>query len=376
MNKPMMKHVMEPLNNSRGATAVMVAMMLTVLLAMAAAAIDIGHALVARNELQNVSDAAALAGTRALGIIYEGMTNAEQQSYVLTGGDQAIVEAAVQATANANSAAGVAITINASDIAIGIWNPATRTHTPTVNQPKAVRVLSRRDASANGAISTFFGSVIGMTNVSVGAVATADMTAVGQTAPGQLDVPFAISEYYFTQFGCGDAIQFYPNDGTPQACAAWQTFDQSPSNANTLRNIIDGMIAGTYQSPATAPGDSLNFINGNVASAFPNLINLYNAQERCQRLLGCLRACVSISGLHSAQRGDSDHRVCRSPDHECPRRAEFSDLGDHPVQHIRGEYHRRRTTVWAGPFNDSRSCRIIRTTEGISSHGSIDCGVD
>jgi Flp pilus assembly protein TadG len=279
MNKPVMKHVIEPLNNSRGVTAVMVAMMMTVLLAMGAAAIDIGHALVARNELQNVSDAAALAGTRALGIIYEGMTNAEQQSYVLTGGDQAIVETAVQATANANSAAGVAITINAADISIGIWNPATRTHTPTVNQPKAVRVLSRRDASANGAISTFLGGVIGMTSVSVSAVATADLTAVGQTAPGQLDVPFAISEYYFTQFGCGDSIKFYPNDGTPQACAAWQTFDQTPSNANRLRNIIDGMIDGTYQSPATVPGDSLNFTNGNVASAFPNLINLYNAKK-------------------------------------------------------------------------------------------------
>jgi len=86
---------MEPLNNSRGATAVMVAVMMTVLLAMGAAAIDIGHALVARNELQNVSDAAALAGTRALGIIYEGMTTAQQQAYTLTGGDQGTVVAAV-----------------------------------------------------------------------------------------------------------------------------------------------------------------------------------------------------------------------------------------------------------------------------------------
>ncbi|HSF68295.1 MAG TPA: TadE/TadG family type IV pilus assembly protein [Nitrospiraceae bacterium] len=272
-------HVMEPLNNSRGVTAVMIALFLTVLLAMAAAAIDVGHALVARNELQNVADAAALAGTRALGIIYEGMTPAQQQTYVLTGGDEAIVVAAVQATANANSAAGIAITIDPSDIQIGTWSMATRTHTPTVNQPKAVRVLSRRDAASNGAISTFLANVIGMSSVSVRAVATADMSAVGQTAPGQLDVPFGISEYYFTQFGCGDVIQFYPNDGTPQACAAWHTFDQSPANANTLRNIIDGMTAGTYQSPATAPGDSLNFINGNVASAFPNLINLYNSKK-------------------------------------------------------------------------------------------------
>ena len=279
MNNVKTKRLVDALDNEHGAVAAMTAIFLVVLLAVAAAAIDIGHALVAKNELQNTADAAALAGTRSLGLMYESMTPAEQQVYTLAGGDQATIVAAVQTTAVANSAAGVPITINAADIAIGTWNPTTRIHTPTVNQPKAVRVWARRDSSANGAISTFLAGVVGLTSVSVSAVATADMTAVGQTAPGQLDVPFAISEYYFTQFGCGDSIKFYPNDRTPQACSAWHTFDQSPANANTLRTIIDGMTNGTYQSPATTPGDSLNFTNGNVASAFPNLINLYNAKK-------------------------------------------------------------------------------------------------
>ena len=267
------------LTNERGAVAAMTAIFLIVLLAMGAAAIDIGHALVARTELQTAADAGALAGTRALGVIYEGMTPAQQQTYTLTGGDQATIVAAVQQTAVANLAAGIPITVNTADIAIGTWNPTTRVHTPTINQPKAVRVLARRDASANGPISTFLAGVVGLTSVNVSAVATADMTAVGQTAPGQLDVPFGISSYYFTQFGCGDTIKFYPNDGTPQACSAWNTFDQSPSNANTLKTIIDGLLTGTYQSPGTAPGDTLNFTNGNVASVFPNLINLYNAKK-------------------------------------------------------------------------------------------------
>jgi Flp pilus assembly protein TadG len=273
------EQIVRPLNNSKGVTAVVVAIFLTVLLAMGAAAIDIGHAVVAKNELQNVSDAAALAGTRSLGIIYEGMTPAEQQAYVLSSSDRTVVTDAVQTTANANSAAGVSIAINDADIQIGIWNQANRTLTPTVNQPKSVRVIARRDSSANGAISTFLANVIGMSSISVSAVATADMTAVGQTAPGQLDVPFGISTYYFTQFGCGDAIQFYPNNGTPQACSAWHTFDQSPANANRLRTIIDGLRTGSYQSPGTAPGDTLNFINGQVNSAFPNLIQLYNAKK-------------------------------------------------------------------------------------------------
>jgi Flp pilus assembly protein TadG len=279
MNNLKPRRLVDPLKNEHGAVAAMTAIFLVVLLAVAAAAIDIGHALVARNELQNTADAAALAGTRALGVIYEGMTPAQQQTYTLTSGDQATIVDAVQQTAVANSAAGVPITIDTADIAIGTWNPATRVHTPTVNQPKAVRVWARRDSSSNGAISTFLAGVIGLTSVNVSAVATADMTAVGQTAPGQLDVPFGISTYYFTQFGCGDAIQFYPNDGTPQACSAWHTFDQSPANANTLRNTIDGLTDGSYQSPGTAPGNTLNFTNGNVASVFPNLINLYNAKK-------------------------------------------------------------------------------------------------
>lgn len=279
MNSIKSKRSTTPLSDEHGGVAVMTAIFLLVLLAMAAAAIDIGHALVAKNELQNTADAAALAGTRALGVVYEGMTPAQQQSYTLTSGDRATVVAAVQATAVANSAAGVPITVNAADIAIGTWNPTTRIHTPTVNQPKAVRVWARRDASANGAISTFLASVVGLTSVSVGAVATADMTAVGQTAPGQLDAPFGISTYYFTQFGCGDSIKFYPNDGTPQACSAWTTFDQSPASANNLKNIVDGLRTGTYQSPGTAPGDTLNFTNGNLASVFPKLINLYNAKK-------------------------------------------------------------------------------------------------
>ena len=267
------------IGNDQGTVAVMSAVFLLLLLAMGAAAIDVGHALVARTELQTAADAGALAGTRALGKIYEGMTPAAQQAYTLTGGDNATIVAAVQATALANKAAGVPVTINATDVAVGTWNATTRVHTPTLNQPKAVRVWARRDGAANGPHSTFLASVIGLTSVKVAAVATADMTAVGQTAPGQLDVPFGISTFYFTQFGCGDTIKFYPNDGTPQACSAWHTFDQSPASANRLRTIIDGLRTGSYQSPGTAPGNTLNFTNGNLASVFPNLINLYNAKK-------------------------------------------------------------------------------------------------
>ena len=193
--------LMKPLRNSRGAAAVMVALTLTVLLAMGAAAIDIGHALVARNELQNAADAAALAGARTLGIAYEGMTPAQMATYTLTGGDQAAIVAAAQTTSALNQAAAVNVAVNAADVQVGLWNSGTKTFTPTANQPRSVRVVTHRDGSANGPISTFLANVVGMSTVNVSAAATAELTAIGSTPPGALDFPVAISELFFSQFG-------------------------------------------------------------------------------------------------------------------------------------------------------------------------------
>ena len=255
----------------------MTAVFMVVLLACGAAAIDIGHALVARNELQNVSDAAALAGDRALAIIYQGMTPAAQQSYVVTAANRATVVAAAQSTALANSAAGVPITINAADIAFGTWNFSTRTFTATNNTPTAVRVIARRDSAANGPISTFLGSVVGMPTIAVSSVATANLGPLNSVLPpATMNAPFGISQFYFNSgFGCGDQIQFAPT-GLPQSCAGWTTFDQS-FNANHMKTILDGMNNGTYTSPATTAGQStLQFGNGDIGAAWSRLERLFD----------------------------------------------------------------------------------------------------
>jgi len=281
MNLIFLTRLLKPLDNSRGAVAVMVAIMMTVLLAMAAAALDIGHALVARNELQNSADAGALAGARALGILYEGMTPAAMGTYQLSGGDAATIRTAVQTTAVLNAAAGVNVTVNAGDVQIGLWNSATRTMTPTVNQPRSVRVITRRDGTANGPISTFLAGVVGMTSVNVSAVATAELTAIGSTPPAALDLPVAISQLFFSQYGCGDSIMLYPSNGNPQSCAGFTTFDQTPSNNAAMLAIINGMINGSYQTPSTTAGTSqLNFTNGTLSNpTWDALVNLFNTKK-------------------------------------------------------------------------------------------------
>jgi Flp pilus assembly protein TadG len=280
--QPFGKSRMTPLNNQNGAVAVMVSIMMVVLLAMAAAAIDIGHALVARNELQNAGDAAALAGTRALGVIYQGLPTSSQAGYTLTGGNVASIVTAATTAAAANVAAGVSITVNAGDIAIGNWDPVTTTLTPTMVQPRAVQVITRRDGTANGPISTFLASVIGMTSVNVSAVATAELNPVGAVAPGDMNAPFGISQFYFTSgFGCGSTIQFSPSiPGNPQTCAGWTSYDQGPFNNNILTKEVNGMANGTWEAPGAIAGDTyLNFGNGNLGNpAWNALINLWQTE--------------------------------------------------------------------------------------------------
>ena len=269
-----------PLNNQQGAVAVTVAVVLMVLVGMTALALDMGHALVARNQLQNASDAAALAGARALGVIYDGMSGS-LTGYTLTSGQVATVVNMATVAGGDNQAAGVTLAVNAADISVGIWDSSTRTFTPTTVLPRAVRVITRRDGAANGPVSTMLASIIGASTVNVTAVATAQLNPAGAMAPGDMDAPFGISEFFFNSgFGCGSTIQFAPNvPGNPQTCAGWQAFDISPASASAMRGIVNGMINGSYTPPPAQAGQTtLNFTNGNMASVWADLVTLWQTR--------------------------------------------------------------------------------------------------
>ncbi len=279
MRKMFNKVLTSRLNDQRGAAAVMVAIVMMALLGMTALALDVGHASVARNQLQNASDAAALAGARALGVIYGGMSGS-LTGYTLTSGDVAAISSAASVAGADNQAAGVTVTVLPTDISVGIWDSSTRTFTPTPVLPRAVRVTTRRDGTANGPISTFLARIMGAMTVNVTAVATAQLNPAGTMAPGDMDAPFGISQFYFSVYGCGDTIQFAPNvPGNPQTCAGWQAFDVSPASASAMNGIVNGMINGTYTPPAAQAGSStLNFTNGNMASVWSNLVTLWQTK--------------------------------------------------------------------------------------------------
>ena len=245
------------LREEKGLAAIWSALLGTILVAMAAFAVDVGHALVTQNELQNAADAAALAATRQMGVTYLALPIVDQQDLGrdLSSTEQAQISAQATAAVFANKASDVAnLALGQGDIQFGTWNFTAHTFTPTVTRPNAVQVTARRDGGQNGPIRTFFAGVVGVNTMDVTATSTAALgTSGGPVPPGVADVPFAISTNWFNGVAnCDDGIQFSPTGAN--GCAGWHVFDQTPANANTLRNTIDGLNDGSYIAPGFTPG--------------------------------------------------------------------------------------------------------------------------
>ena len=270
------------MQDTRGAVAVTVAIMVVVLLSFGALALDISNAMIARNELQNVADASALAGARQLGVIYAALPQGTPYTTYLLSNPSAVVNATT-AVALANQARQVNISLNPADIVIGVWNSGPHTLTPGNVGATGVRVTARRDGGANGPVATWLAGIMGINSLNVVATATAALTGTGVLRPGEGNAPFGLDQLIFNNPAyCNTPIQFYPTNNPPQGCAGWQTFDQSPPNANKERQIVQGLTPSppTYTTPQITAGQTpLEYIGGNVATVFGDLINLYNAKK-------------------------------------------------------------------------------------------------
>ncbi|MBU3947284.1 MAG: hypothetical protein KJ826_03575 [Proteobacteria bacterium] len=270
------------MQQQRGATIIIVALTITVLLGFAALAVDIGYMMVAKNELQNVADGAALAATSQLGHVYGSLSYQEQLAYVC---DSGTIIPVAQETALQNKAAGVNISINSSDIIIGQWDGSTKTLTPTLNQPDAVRVTARRDSQANSPITTFLAKILSIDSVAVSATATAALTGESTAGPGGLPVPFGISKAWFEpDFAsrCNQPIRFYPTND-PSSCAGWHVYDRYDHLSDrNLRDTLTDLKDGTYTSPEVIVGDTAPFEFGSgtmSTQTFDAMEALFNARR-------------------------------------------------------------------------------------------------
>jgi len=265
-------------NREKGQVLALGVVMMVGLVGVAALAVDVGYFFVARNQLQNVADGSALAATRTLGNIYQGIPNHLQQGFTCDEACTETIRTAAQDVANNNWAAGKSMTLRAEDVAIGQWDG--ETFTETLSFPDAVQVIARRDEVANGPVSTFFARILEIDTGNVNALATAALSGQGTSAVGEVEIPIGISRWFFDQYpegsACQQDIQFHPSND-PASCAGWTSWNYG-SNDATMRKIAGGNP--NFPSPEIIVGETVfNFTGGNLSQqTFNAFLGLF--QER------------------------------------------------------------------------------------------------
>jgi Flp pilus assembly protein TadG len=299
---------MDTTNGSeKGATTILLAVVIVGLIGVAALAIDLGYGLVVKSELQNVSDTGTLAGTRELALIYKNLNNTCVSgsddcywgTHALNSSERAQIESKVNTFTQANKAGGKSISVSSGDMVYGKYSANTGQIEPTspaYTGVMGVSVIAKRDASSNGVVPTVLAKVLGINNMSISARSGSSLSALGKLPAGGLGIPVGISKFWFTARNspCGKrgdsqryGIRLYPtgpqNGETltnAQGCAGWHTYNDSPSNANKLGTILDGIRLGTYTSPATTANvTQFDFIGGVVSSQFNAMKQLFNAKK-------------------------------------------------------------------------------------------------
>jgi hypothetical protein len=251
---------------------VTVAVLLVVFIGIVALVVDLGYLFVTRNQLQNVADASALAATRALGNMYQGLLPEEHPTFSCNADCASQLRAVAQAVADENRAGGKTITLVPEEIRIGQWADDTFTETP--NQPDAVDVVARRDEFANDPVSTFFGRVLGIDFGSISTIATAALTGQSTMEAGGVLFPVTLSKWFFEgdTERCQDYIKFHPTDET--SCWGWTTWYE---NWNTPE--MEGILDGENISPEMQAGDDRILTGGGVsAGLFDNMLHLFKRQ--------------------------------------------------------------------------------------------------
>jgi hypothetical protein len=227
-------------HNESGVVLILLVICLLVLLGFAALAIDVGHVMVVRNELQNAADATALA---AANNFYPHTPTSTP-----TPPDWYAAEAAATNAIGVNKSDGVPLTH--CDVETGYWNLAhtpqglqSQGITPGPNDAPAVKVTVQRAAGINGGpVQTWLAGIIGIATLNVSAEATAVSASPGTMRPGAL-MPIAISKEVADQAGrynspaatvrIGSSYH-YPNSMAGQ----WTSLDLDRNDVPTIRDLI------------------------------------------------------------------------------------------------------------------------------------------
>jgi Flp pilus assembly protein TadG len=150
----------------RGIAVIYVLFALIVMLGFCSLAVDLGRVQTAKTELRRAVDAAARSAAASL-----------------PQGTDAVQKAAL-GIASKNKVDNLSLTLNTTDVQIGIWNKSTQTFSKNgsadyVTTFNAVQVIGRRTKANGNPIPLVFGSILGASTCDVNATAVAALISIG-----------------------------------------------------------------------------------------------------------------------------------------------------------------------------------------------------
>jgi hypothetical protein len=248
--------------NQRGAIAILVTGALVVLLGFTALAIDVGHLVVARNELKNAADAGALAGARFL---YNNDGTA-----VNTGANQIAYDAATANTSQKDTS-GLPLPVevewnsgNTGDVQRGhwsfglgdlprgfypnnstdpfdLWNISTEELDESEDFINAIRVVTRRKTTM---VESYFARIFGHHGYEFSAHAVAYIGFAGTLRPEDVNQPIGICKQAIVDeegnYTCNTGRMIDSGGGTTHNTGAWTNFSQPCETASvpTVKPLV------------------------------------------------------------------------------------------------------------------------------------------
>ncbi|HEY2731764.1 MAG TPA: pilus assembly protein TadG-related protein [Polyangia bacterium] len=212
--------------NERGAIAVFMMLILTVIMGFAAMGFDLSYVRLARFEMKNATDAAAHAAMNVL----------------RTTKDTAQARTAAETVAAKNTVLGNAVTLADADVSFGIWDYGTNTFSPSGTVANAVQINGHnaQPTAPDGTVLTTFGRTLGVGSANVA------QTSDGAFRPRSIMFEMDITGSFLTS-SCG----------IDKAIAADLAFLDDIYNAGVVKDNI-GMDVFTGQAINFTPFQPLN----------------------------------------------------------------------------------------------------------------------
>jgi Flp pilus assembly protein TadG len=255
-----------------GVIAPMTAIFSVFLLGMVAFAVDISYIVLSQSELQNAADSAALAGAQQLMTNFTtyslpNQTVATQTLLIASAMTSAKASAITYAAANAAGSVS-SLTLLASDIDIGYTDASGKYTTYAVGNayPNTVKVMIRRDSTANQPLSLFFAPVLGTNSITLSASAASTLYTgtVNSFKTGSSTnvfmLPMTYDVNYWTNFAAtgkdpdgnltlaanGSAeLQIYPSSIAAPGNFGELSLNDSHNGASTTASWVSGGVSST-----------------------------------------------------------------------------------------------------------------------------------